>query len=218
MRPEASLPHAEAIIPFVVEQSPRGERAFDIFSLLLKERIVFLGTPIDDQIANLIMAQLLYLDREDPEKDVNMYIHSPGGVVSAGLAIYDTMQLMKCDIATICVGSCASMGTVLLAAGTKGKRYALPHSTIHIHQAIIHGLGGQASDVEIHAREVLRLNQVIRDILSFHTGQDMERIIHDTDRDFFMTAQTAKEYGIIDEVLQSTKPPPATAAAQEVKA
>ncbi len=218
MRPEANLPQAEAIIPYVVEQSPRGERAFDIFSLLLKERIVFLGTPIDDQIANLIIAQLLYLDREDPEKDVNMYIHSPGGVVSAGLAIYDTMQLMKCDIATICVGSCASMGTVLLAAGSKGKRYALPNSTIHIHQAIIRGLGGQASDVEIHAREILRLNQVIRDILAFHTGQDMERIIHDTDRDFFMTAQTAKEYGIIDEVLQSSKAPPAPAEAQEAKA
>ncbi len=217
MRPEASLPQAEAIIPYVVEQSPRGERAFDIFSLLLKERIVFLGTPIDDQIANLIIAQLLYLDREDPEKDVNMYIHSPGGVVSAGLAIYDTMQLMKCDIATICVGSCASMGTVLLAAGAKGKRYALPNSTIHIHQAIIRGLGGQASDVEIHAREILRLNQVIRDILVFHTGQDMERIIRDTDRDFFMTAQTAKEYGIIDEVLQSSKAPSAPQA-QEAKA
>ena len=218
MRPEANLPQAEAIIPYVVEQSPRGERAFDIFSLLLKERIVFLGTPIDDQIANLIIAQLLYLDREDPEKDVNMYIHSPGGVVSAGLAIYDTMQLMKCDIATICVGSCASMGTVLLAAGAKGKRYALPNSTIHIHQAIIRGLGGQASDVEIHAREILRLNQVIRDILVFHTGQDMERIIHDTDRDFFMTAQTAKEYGIIDEVLQSSKATPAAPQALEAKA
>ena len=218
MRPEANLPHLESIVPYVVEQSPRGERAFDIFSLLLKERIVFLGTPIDDQIANLIIAQLLYLDREDPEKDVNMYIHSPGGVVSAGLAIYDTMQLMKCDIATICVGSCASMGTVLLAAGAKGKRYALPNSTIHIHQAIIRGLGGQASDVEIHAREILRMNQVIRDILSFHTGQDMERIIRDTDRDFFMTAQTAKEYGIIDEVLQSTKTAPVPAPAQEAKA
>jgi ATP-dependent Clp protease protease subunit len=195
----------ENIIPYVVEQSARGERAFDIYSLLLKERIVFLGMPIDDQVANVMIAQLLYLDREDPEKDVNMYIHSPGGVVSAGLAIYDTMQLMKCDVATICVGGCASMGTVLLAAGTKGKRYALPNSTIHIHQAIIRGVGGQASDVEIHAREVLRMNQVIREVLAFHTGQDMERIIRDTDRDFFMTAPAAKEYGIIDEVLQGTK-------------
>jgi ATP-dependent Clp protease protease subunit len=195
----------EALVPYVVEQSPRGERAFDIFSLLLKERIVFLGTPIDDQIANLIIAQLLYLEREDPEKDVNMYIHSPGGVVSAGLAIYDTMNLMRCDVATICVGSCASMGTVLLAAGTKGKRYALPNSTIHIHQAIIRGVGGQATDVEIHAREVLRQNQVIRDILAKHTGQDMERIIRDTDRDFFMDPPQAKDYGIIDEILQGTK-------------
>lgn len=195
----------EALVPYVVEQSPRGERAYDIFSLLLKERIVFLGFPIDDQIANLIIAQLLFLEREEPEKDVSMYIHSPGGVVSAGLAIYDTMQLMRCDVATICVGACASMGTVLLAAGTKGKRYALPNSTIHIHQAIIRGLGGQATDVEIHAKEILRQNQTIRDILSHHTGQEMERIIHDTDRDFFMDAQSAKEYGIIDEVLRGTK-------------
>lgn len=195
----------EAIIPYVIEQSARGERAFDIFSLLLKERIVFLGTPIDDQIANLIIAQLLYLDREDPEKDVNMYIHSPGGVVSAGLAIYDTMQLMRCDIATICVGACASMGTVLLAAGSKGKRYALPNSTIHIHQAIVRGVGGQATDVEIHAKEILRQNQIIREILARHTGQDMERIIRDTDRDFFMDAWGAREYGIIDEVLQAAK-------------
>jgi len=194
------------IIPYVVEQGARGERAYDIFSLLLKERIVFLGTPIDDQIANLIIAQLLYLDREDPDKDVNMYIHSPGGVVSAGLAIYDTMQLIKSDVATICVGSCASMGTVILCAGTKGKRYALPNSTIHIHQAIIRGLGGQATDVEIHAKEVLRQNQLIREVLAKHTGQDIEKIIHDTDRDFFMDASAAKEYGLIDEVLQSAEP------------
>ncbi|HEY8768235.1 MAG TPA: ATP-dependent Clp protease proteolytic subunit [Dehalococcoidia bacterium] len=201
MKPEPS-----AIVPYVIETSARGERAYDIFSLLLKERIVFLGTPIDDQIANLIIAQLLYLDREDPEKDVNMYIHSPGGVVSAGLAIYDTMQLMRCDVATICVGSCASMGTVLLCAGTKGKRYALPNSTIHIHQAIIRGVGGQATDVEIHAREVLRQNQLIREVLAAHTGQSIENIIRDTDRDFFMDSKTAKEYGIIDEILQSNNP------------
>ena len=207
-------PGPGAIIPYVVEQSPRGERAFDIFSLLLKERIVFLGTPIDDQIANLIIAQILYLEREDPEKDINMYIHSPGGVVSAGLAIYDTMQLSRCDIATICVGSCASMGTVLLAAGTKGKRYALPNSTIHIHQAVIRGVGGQATDVEIHAREVLRQNQIIREILARHTGQDLERIIRDTDRDFFMDAQAAKEYGIIDEILQPAKGVPAAGGAK----
>jgi ATP-dependent Clp protease protease subunit len=193
------------IIPYVVETSARGERAFDIFSLLLKERIVFLGTPIDDQVANVIIAQLLYLDREDPEKDVNMYIHSPGGVVSAGLAIYDTMQLMRCDVATICVGSCASMGTVLLGAGTKGKRYALPNSTIHIHQAIIRGVGGQATDVEIHAREVLRQNQLIREVLARHTGQTFESIVRDTDRDFFMDAPQAKDYGLIDEILQPAK-------------
>ena len=191
----------ESIIPYVVEQSPRGERAFDIFSLLLKERIVFLGTPIDDQIANLIIAQFLYLEREDPDKDINMYIHSPGGVVGSGLAIYDTMQLSRCNIATIAVGGCASMGTVLLAAGTKGKRYALPNATIHIHQAVIRGMGGQATDIEIHAKEVLRQNQIIREILARHTGQTLERIVHDTDRDFFMDAAQAKEYGIIDEIL-----------------
>jgi ATP-dependent Clp protease protease subunit len=197
----------ENIIPYVVEQSPRGERAFDIFSLLLKERIVFLGTPIDDQIANLIIAQLLYLEREDPDKDINMYIHSPGGVVSAGLAIYDTMQLLRCDVATICVGGCASMGTVLLAAGTPGKRYALPNATIHIHQAIIRGVGGQATDVEIQAKEVLRQNQIIRDILVQHTGRTMEEITRDTDRDFFMDAKSAKEYGIIDEILAGGRVP-----------
>ena len=206
-------PDISAIVPYVIETSARGERAFDIFSLLLKERIVFLGTPIDDQIANLIIAQLLYLDREDPEKDVNMYIHSPGGVVSAGLAIYDTMQLMRCDVATIAVGSCASMGTVLLASGTKGKRYSLPNTTIHIHQAIIRGVGGQATDVEIHAREVLRQNQLIREILAKHTGQSFENIVRDTDRDFFMDAVTAKEYGLVDEILQSNSPAVAELAA-----
>ena len=199
-------PTPQAIIPYVVETSARGERAFDIFSLLLKERIVFLGTPIDEQIANIIIAQLLYLDREDHEKDINMYIHSPGGSISAGLAIYDTMQLARADIATICVGSCASMATVLLTAGAKGKRYALPHSTIHMHQAWVRGVGGQATDVEIHAREIIRMNQLIRDILSSHSGQDMERIIRDTDRDFYLDAPGAKEYGLIDEVLQTPEP------------
>jgi len=188
----------------VVEQSPRGERAFDIFSLLLKERIVFLGYPIDDQIANVIIAQLLYLEREDPDKDVNIYINSPGGVISAGLAIYDTMQLLRCDLATICVGECASMATVLLAAGTKGKRYALPHSTIHIHQAR-GGATGQAADIEIHAKEVLRRNEVVKDILARHTGRSMEEITRDTDRDFFMDAEGAKDYGIVDEILASGK-------------
>ncbi len=194
----------ESIIPYVVEQGPRGERAFDIFSLLLKERIVFLGYPIDDQIANVIIAQLLYLEREDPDKDINMYIHSPGGVISAGLAIYDTMELLRCDLATICVGECASMATVLLAAGAKGKRYALPHSTIHIHQAR-GGATGQATDIEIHAKEVIRRNEVVKSILVRHTGRTMEEITHDTDRDFFMDASRAKDYGIIDEILASGK-------------
>ena len=188
------------IIPYVIETSPRGERAFDIYSLLLKERIIFLGTPIDDQIANLIVAQLLYLDREDPDKDVNLYINSPGGSISAGLAIYDTMQLMRCAVATICVGMCASMATVLLAAGSKGKRYALPHSTVHIHQAR-GGASGEAADIEIYAKEILRNQQIIRDILAKHTGQTQERIARDSDRNFFMDAEQAKEYGIIDEIL-----------------
>ena len=194
----------ESIVPYVVEQSPRGERAYDIYSLLLKERIVFLGTPIDDQIANVIIAQLLYLEREDPDKDINMYIHSPGGVISAGLAVYDTMQLLRCDLSTICVGECASMATVLLAAGTKGKRYSLPHSTVHIHQAR-GGATGQASDIEIHAKEVIRRNQIVKDILAQHTGKSMEDITHDTDRDFFMDAEGAKAYGIIDEILAGGK-------------
>jgi len=194
----------EMIIPYVVEQSPRGERAFDIFSLLLKERIVFLGTPIDDQIANLIIAQLLYLEREDPDKDISMYVNSPGGVISAGLAVYDTMQLLRSDVSTICVGECASMATVLLAAGTKGKRYALANSTIHIHQAR-GGATGQAADIEIHAKEVLRRNQVVKEILVQHTGRSMEEMTRDTDRDFFMDAKGAKEYGIIDEILTGGK-------------
>ena len=206
----------ELIVPYVVETSARGERAFDIFSLLLKERIVFLGTPIDDQIANLIIAQLLYLEREDPDKDINMYIHSPGGVISAGLAIYDTMELLRCDVATICVGACASMATVLLASGTRGKRYALLHSTIHMHQAR-GGATGQASDIEIQAREVLRLNQIIRELLARHTGQTLERITHDTDRDYFMDAAGAKEYGIIDEILQTPSMSAAVAAGEPAK-
>jgi len=188
------------IIPYVIETSPRGERAFDIYSLLLKERIIFMGTPIDDQIANLVVAQLLYLDREDPDKDVNLYINSPGGSISAGLAIYDTMQLMRCSVATICVGMCASMATVLLAAGTHGKRYGLPHSTVHIHQAR-GGASGEAADIEIYAREILRNQQIIRDILARHTGQAQERIARDSDRNFFMDVDQAKEYGIIDEIL-----------------
>lgn len=202
MRPSDYLPgRPENVIPMVVETGVRGERAYDIYSLLLRERIIFLGTPIDDHIANLIIAQLLYLDREDPERDINLYIHSPGGVISAGLAIYDTMQLVKPAVSTICVGMSASMATVLLSAGAKGKRYALPHATIHMHQAR-GGATGQAADIEIAAREVLRLNQLVREILAKHTGQPMERIIRDTDRDFYMDANQALEYGLIDEVLK----------------
>jgi ATP-dependent Clp protease protease subunit len=189
------------LVPMVIETTNRGERAFDIYSLLLKERIVFLGTPIDDTIANLIIAQLLYLDREDPEKDINMYIHSPGGIITAGLAIYDTMQLIKPDVATICVGFAASMGTVLLVGGAKDKRYALPNSTVMIHQAS-GGFEGAAADIEIRAKEILRLQNRIREIMAMHTGQPLERIIRDTDRDFFMDANQAKEYGIVDNVLE----------------
>ena len=189
------------VIPMVLETSARGERAFDIYSLLLRERIIFLGTPIDDQIANLIIAQLLFLDREDPDKDIHMYINSPGGSITAGLAIYDTMQLTRADVATYCIGETASMGTVLLCSGTPGKRYATAHSTIHMHQAGTSGIRGQAADVEIAARELLRLNEIIREVLVKHTGQEEERIRRDFDRDFFMDAGQAKDYGLIDEIL-----------------
>ncbi len=188
------------IVPMVIETTARGERAYDIYSLLLKERIIFLGTPIDDQIANIIVAQLLFLDREDPDRDIHMYIHSPGGVITAGLAIYDTMNLIRPDVSTIAVGATASMGTVLLCSGTKGKRYALPNSTVHMHQAL-GGARGQASDIEIAAREILRNNEIIRGILSRTTGQSTERIQRDTDRDFYMNSEQAKEYGLIDEIL-----------------
>jgi len=188
------------IIPGVVESGPRGERFWDIYSLLLKERIVMLFTPITDQVANVIIAQLLYLEREDPDKDINMYIQSPGGVISAGLAIYDTMQLIRPDVSTICVGMAASMGTVLLCAGVKGKRYALPNSTIHLHQAV-GGAQGQAADIEIAAREIMRMQELIRTIIVKHSGQPMDKVIHDTDRDFYLNAEQAVEYGIVDEVL-----------------
>jgi len=189
------------VIPMVIESGGRGERAFDIYSLLLKERIVMLGMPINDQVANVIIAQLLYLSREDPDKDISLYIHCPGGVINAGLAIYDTMQLIQPDVSTICIGLAASMGTVLLCAGAKGKRYALPNSTIHMHQAF-GGAQGYASDIEIAAREIMRVQDVIRGILIKHTGQSMEKIAHDTDRDFYLNAQSAVEYGLIDEVLR----------------
>ncbi len=188
------------VIPMVIETGARGERAFDIYSLLLRERIIILGMPINDQVANLIVAQLLYLDREDPDKDINIYIHSPGGVISAGLAIYDTMQLIRPDVSTICVGMTASMATVLLCAGAKGKRYALPNATIHMHQAM-GGAQGQASDVAIAAREIMRLQDIIREIIMKHTGQTLDKIIHDTDRDFYLNPKQAVEYGLIDEIL-----------------
>jgi len=197
------MPRWDNIIPMVIESGARGERAFDIYSLLLKERIIFLGTPISDQIANLVVAQLLYLEREDPDKDINIYINSPGGVINAGLAIYDAMQMVKPQVSTICVGLAASMATVLLSAGSKGKRYALPNSTIHMHQPV-GGAQGQASDIEIAAREILRLQEKLRTILAKHTGQPVERIARDSDRDFYLSADQALEYGLIDEIL--TKP------------
>lgn len=192
----------QSIIPMVIESSPRGERAFDIYSLLLKERIVFMGTPIFDQVANVVIAQLLYLEREDPDKGISLYINSPGGVISSGLAIYDTMRLIKPEVSTICIGMAASMATVLLSGGCKGKRYALPNSTIHMHQPM-GGAQGQASDIEIAAREIIRLQDKIRTILSENTGQTYDKIAQDTDRDYYLTSEQAKEYGIVDEILSS---------------
>jgi len=188
------------VMPYVVETSPRGERVSDIYSMLLKERIIMLFTEINDTIANVLIAQLLYLEREDPERDINMYIQSPGGVISAGLAIYDTMQLIKPQVSTICVGMAASMATVLLCAGAKGKRFALPHATIHMHQAM-GGARGQAADIVIAAKEIMRQQDTIKDILVKHTGQALEKITHDTDRDFYLNPVQAVEYGLIDEVL-----------------
>ncbi|HIQ01259.1 MAG TPA: ATP-dependent Clp protease proteolytic subunit [Anaerolineales bacterium] len=189
------------LIPMVIESTGRGERAYDIFSLLLRERIVFLGTPITDQVANLIVAQLLFLQREDPEREISIYINSPGGAIPAGLAIYDTMQMLTAPIATYAVGMTASMGTVLLTAGTKGRRFALPHATIHLHQPL-GGVQGQATDIEIAAREILRMRSLLNELLIKHTGLSEEQIERFTDRDFYMTAQQAAEYGIIDQVLQ----------------
>lgn len=192
------------LVPIVVEQTSRGERAYDIYSRLLKDRIIFLGGPIDDTIANLVIAQLLFLQGEDPEKDINLYINSPGGIVTAGLAIYDTMQYVKPDVATTCIGMAASMGALLLAAGAKGKRYGLPYSRVMIHQPL-GGAQGQATDIEIQAREIVRLREVTQEILSRHSGQSMERIMADTDRNYFMSAQEAKDYGIIDEIFDPRK-------------
>jgi ATP-dependent Clp protease, protease subunit len=192
------------LVPTVIEQTHRGERAYDIWSRLMKDRIVFLGTEITDDIANVVVAQLLFLESEDPEKDVNLYINSPGGSVSAGLAIYDTMQYVRCPITTICIGQAASMGAVIMSAGTRGKRKALPHARIMIHQPL-GGARGQASDIEIQAREIMRMKEILNKILSTHTGQQLERILRDVDRDFYMSAIEAKEYGLIDDVVVHRK-------------
>ncbi|GIV66229.1 MAG: ATP-dependent Clp protease proteolytic subunit [Bellilinea sp.] len=199
-----TIPAFQNIIPMVIESTGRGERAYDIYSLLLKERIVFVGTPIDDQIANLIVAQLLYLSKEDPDKGIQMYINSPGGMIYAGMAIYDTMMMIPNKISTVAVGVTASFGTVLLAAGTKGQRYALPHATIHMHQPL-GGASGQASDIEIQAKEILRLKSRLNEILAECTGQPLEVIERDTERDFYMDAQQAVEYGLVDQVLTPPK-------------
>lgn len=198
------IPEFKNVIPMVIESSGRGERAYDIYSLLLKERIVFLGTPIDDQIANLIVAQLLFLNHEDPEREIQMYINSPGGQIYAGLAIYDTMQMISNPISTVAVGVTASFGTVLLAAGTKGRRYALPHATIHMHQPL-GGAQGQATDIEIQAKQILRLKELLNQIMSHHTGQPLEVIERDTDRDFYLDARSAVDYGLVDQVLEAPK-------------
>jgi ATP-dependent Clp protease protease subunit len=193
-----------SLIPMVIEQTSRGERAYDIYSRLLKDRIIFLGTPIDDIVANTVIAQLLFLDADDPDKDIFLYVNSPGGVVTAGLAIYDTMNYLKSPVSTICIGQAASMGALLLSAGTKGKRFSLPHARIMIHQPI-GGFQGQATDIEIHAKEILKLKDTLNHILSKHTGQPIEKIATDTDRDFFMSGEDAKQYGLIDEVISKVR-------------
>jgi ATP-dependent Clp protease protease subunit len=195
---------AQNVVPMVIEQTGRGERAYDIFSRLLKERIIFIGSPMDDEMANLIIAQMLFLAAEDSEKDINIYINSPGGVVTAGLAIYDTMQYLKSPITTICIGQAASMGAMLLAAGTKGKRYALPNARIMIHQPL-GGAQGQATDIEIQTKEIMRVKKLLNEILAKHTGQPLAKIEKDTDRDFYMSAQEAVEYGLVDEVIETKK-------------
>jgi ATP-dependent Clp protease protease subunit len=192
------------LVPIVVEQTGRGERAYDIYSRLLKDRIIFIGTPIDDMVANLVIAQMIFLEGEDPDRDINLYIHSPGGIVTAGLAIYDTMQFVKPDIATLCMGQAASMAAVLMAGGAKGKRSSLPNSRVMIHQPL-GGTQGQATDIEIYTREMLKMKEQLNGILAKHTGQPIERIEKDTDRNFFMSAQESKDYGLIDEILEKRK-------------
>ncbi len=194
------------LVPYVIEQTGRGERGMDIYSRLLRERIVFIGTPIDDHIASLTIAQLIFLEAEDPEKDIHIYINSPGGSVTAGLAIYDTMNFIKPDVSTICVGMAASMAAVLLAGGTKGKRFALPHSKILIHQPWTQGIGGQVTDVEIHAKEMLKTRETLYNILAAHTGKPYEQIAKDCERDYFLTAQEAKEYNLIDDIIEKRAP------------
>jgi len=196
-----SLPNFQNVIPMVIEASGRGERAYDIYSLLLKERIIFVGTPIDDQVANVIVAQLLFLNREDPDKEIQMYINSPGGVIYSGLAIYDTMQMISNPISTVAVGVTASFGTVLLTAGTKGRRYALPNATIHLHQPL-GGAQGQVTDIEIQTKQILRLKNLLNDIMAKHTGKPVDEIKQDTERDFYLDARQAVEYGLVDEVLE----------------
>jgi ATP-dependent Clp protease protease subunit len=193
-----------SVIPIVIEQTGRSERAYDIYSRLLKDRIIFLGTAIDDNVANTVVAQILFLQTEDPDKDIHIYVNSPGGIVTSGLAIYDTMQYVKPNIATYCIGQAASMGALLLSAGTKGKRYSLPHARVMLHQPM-GGFQGQATDIEIHAREILKMKDTLNQIISRHTEQPFEKIRTDTDRDFFMSAHEAKEYGIVDEVIESIK-------------
>lgn len=190
-----------SLVPMVVEQTPRGERAYDIYSRLLRDNIIFIGTPIDDNVANLVTAQLLFLEAEDPEKDISLYINSPGGSITAGLAIYDTMQFIRPDVTTICIGQAASMAATLLAAGAKGKRFALPTSRVLIHQPSMGGLSGQATDIDIHAREILRLRAITNEILAKHSGQEISRIEKDVERDFIMTAAQAKDYGIVDDII-----------------
>ena len=194
-------PRATTLVPMVVEQTNRGERAYDIYSRLLKDHIIFIGTPIDDHVANLVTAQLLFLESEDPEKDISLYINSPGGSISAGMAIYDTMQFVRPDVVTYCIGQCASIAAVLLAAGAPKKRYALPNSRVLIHQPWMSGLSGQATDIDIHAREILRMREITNQLLAKHTGQKLEKVEKDVERDFIMNAQQGKEYGIIDDII-----------------
>jgi ATP-dependent Clp protease protease subunit len=195
------------LVPIVVEQTPRGERAYDIFSRLLKDHVIFLGEPIDDHVASLVIAQMLFLEAENPNRDISLYINSPGGSISAGLAIYDTMQYVKPDVATICVGQASSMAAVLLAGGAKGKRMALPHARVLLHQPLMYGLGGQATDIDIHAKDILRLRQRLNEILAAHTGQPLEKINADTERDFILEAKDALEYGLIDRVIARREEP-----------